>query len=124
MKLVTALIRPEKFHDVKDALEDYGIHGMTISDAAGYGIQHGHQEVYRGASYTVDLLQKLRLEILTTDGRAHEIAEVVVSAARTGSPGDGKVWIQTVEDVIRVRTGERDHEALLENPEHLGTREG
>lgn len=124
MKLVTAMIRPEKFTDVKDALEDYGIHGMTISDAAGYGTQQGHREVYRGASYTVDLLQKLRMEILTTDERAPELAQIIVAAARTGSPGDGKVWMQSVEEVVRVRTGERDVEALLENPESAGERKG
>lgn len=115
MKLITAVVRPEMFTDVKEALEEYGIHGMTISDAAGYGIQHGHREVYRGAKYTVDLLQKIRVEILTTDGRAREIVDVIVKAAHTGSQGDGKVWVQPVDEVKRVRTGEADEKALYDS---------
>ncbi|MPV49497.1 MULTISPECIES: P-II family nitrogen regulator [unclassified Pseudactinotalea] len=119
MKLITAVIRPECFPQTKEALEDFGIHGMTISDAAGYGAQHGHREdyhghreVYRGASYTVALLQKIRVEILAEDSQTPRIVQVIVDAARTEVPGDGKVWVLPVEEAVRVRTGERDDAAL------------
>ncbi len=112
MKLVTAVIKPFKLDDVKTALEAFGVHGMTVSEASGYGRQRGHTEVYRGAEYTVDLVPKVRVEILVDDGDAADVIDVVVKAAATGRIGDGKVWSVPVEAVVRVRTGERGPEAL------------
>lgn len=112
MKLVTAVIKPFKLDDVKTALEAFGVHGMTVSEASGYGRQRGHTEVYRGAEYTVDLVPKVRVEILVDDGDAADVIDVVVKAAQTGRIGDGKVWSVPVEAVVRVRTGERGPEAL------------
>ena len=112
MKLVTAIIKPFKLDDVKAALETFGVKGMTVSEASGYGRQKGHTEVYRGAEYTVDLVPKIRIEVLAEDDDAEQLIEVVVKAARTGKIGDGKVWITPVEAIIRVRTGERGTDAL------------
>jgi nitrogen regulatory protein P-II 1 len=112
MKLVTAVIKPFKLDDVKTALEAFGVHGMTVSEASGYGRQRGHTEVYRGAEYTVDLVPKVRIEVLVDDGDAADVIDVVVKAAQTGRIGDGKVWSVPVETVVRVRTGERGPEAL------------
>ena len=112
MKLVTAVVRPEKFSDVKDALESYGVQGMTVLTVHGYGRQRGHREVYRGAEYTVDLLEKVRIETVVEAAEAQEVVTVVVGAARTGEPGDGKVWVTPVEHAVRVSTGERDDVAL------------
>ncbi|GAA3681013.1 MULTISPECIES: P-II family nitrogen regulator [Yimella] len=112
MKLVTAIIKPFKLDEVKEALEAYGVAGMTISESSGYGRQRGHSEVYRGAEYTVDFVSKLRIEVLVEDMDAHSVAEVIVKSAQTGRIGDGKVWIMPVEDVVRVRTGERGEAAL------------
>ena len=112
MKLVTAIIKPFKLDDVKSALEAYGIQGMTVSEASGYGRQRGHTEVYRGAEYTVDLVPKVRLEVLVEDHDADSVIDVVVKAAQTGRIGDGKVWSIPVETVARVRTGERGPDAL------------
>jgi len=112
MKLVTAVIKPFKLDDVKTALEAFGVHGMTVSEASGYGRQRGHTEVYRGAEDTVDLVPKVRLEVLVDDGDAADVIDVVVKAAQTGRIGDGKVWSVPVETVVRVRTGERGPEAL------------
>jgi nitrogen regulatory protein P-II 1 len=112
MKLVTAVIKPHKLDEVKAALEAFGVQGLTVSEASGYGRQKGHTEVYRGAEYTVDLVPKVRVEILVDDGDAADVAEVVVKAAQTGRIGDGKVWTIPVEDVVRVRTGERGVDAL------------
>ena len=109
MKLVTAVIKPFKLEDVKNALEALGVEGLTVSEASGHGRQHGHTEVYRGAEYTVDLVPKVRVEILVSDAQADAVLDAVVSAARTGQIGDGKVW---VNQVTRVRTGERGEEAL------------
>lgn len=107
MKLVTAIIRPEKTDLIRDALESYGVQGMTISQASGYGRQRGHTQVYRGAEYTVDLLPKVRLEILVDEDTCDDILDVLISTANTGSAGDGKIWVTHVEEAIRVRTGER-----------------
>ena len=104
MKLVTAVIKPFKLDDVKNALESFGVNGITVSEASGYGRQRGHTEVYRGAEYTVDLVPKVRLEVLVDD--------VLVKSAQTGRIGDGKVWTTPVEDVARVRTGERGLDAI------------
>jgi nitrogen regulatory protein P-II 1 len=112
MKLITAIIKPIKLDDVKSALETFGVHGLTVSEASGYGRQKGHTEVYRGAEYTVDLVPKVRVEILTDDADADEVMDVVVKAAASGRIGDGKVWCTPVETVIRVRTGERGPDAL------------
>jgi nitrogen regulatory protein P-II 1 len=112
MKLITAIIKPFKLDDVKTALEAYGIQGMTVSEASGYGRQRGHTEVYRGAEYTVDLVPKVRLEVLVEDDDSESVIEVVVKSAQTGRIGDGKVWSVPVETVARVRTGERGPDAL------------
>ena len=112
MKLVTAIIKPFKLDDVKTALESFGVHGMTVSEASGYGRQRGHTEVYRGAEYTVDLVPKVRVEVLVDDDDAADVIDVVVKAAQTGRIGDGKVWAVPVDTVVRVRTGERGPEAL------------
>jgi nitrogen regulatory protein P-II 1 len=112
MKLITAVIKPFKLDDVKSALESFGVNGLTVSEASGYGRQKGHTEVYRGAEYTVDLVPKVRIEILVDDGDADDVLEVVVKAAQTGRIGDGKVWVVPVDAVVRVRTGERGADAL------------
>ncbi len=112
MKLITAIIKPFKLEDVKSALEAYGVHGMTVSEASGYGRQRGHTEVYRGAEYTVDLVPKVRLEVLVDADDADSVLEVIVKSAQTGRIGDGKVWMTPVETVVRVRTGERGSNAL------------
>lgn len=107
MKLVTAIIKPFKLDEVKDALESFGIAGVTLSETSGYGRQRGHSEVYRGAEYQVDLVPKVRLEILVEDEDALKVVDTIVESARTGRIGDGKVWVTPVDDVVRVRTGER-----------------
>ena len=112
MKLVTAIIKPHQLGDVKDALEAFGVNGMTVSEASGYGRQRGHSEVYRGAEYTVDFVPKLRLEVLVEDIDATSVVDVILKAAQTGRIGDGKVWTVPVETVARVRTGERGPDAL------------
>ena len=112
MKLITAVIKPHKLDEVKAALEAFGVQGLTVSEASGYGRQKGHTEVYRGAEYTVDLVPKVRVEVLVDDADAGDVTEVVVKAAQTGRIGDGKVWVVPVDDVVRVRTGERGVDAL------------
>ena len=112
MRLVTAIIKPFKLDDVRAALEAFGVHGMTVSEASGYGRQRGHTEVYRGAEYTVDLVPKLRIEVLVEDDDVDTVLDVVVKAAQTGRIGDGKVWAVPVDGVVRVRTGERGSAAL------------
>ena len=112
MRLVTAVIKPFKLDEVRAALTAFGVQGLTVSQASGYGRQRGHTEVYRGAEYTVDLVPKVRLEVLVDDDDLDDVVEVIVRAARTGKIGDGKVWSIPVETVIRVRTGERGQEAL------------
>jgi nitrogen regulatory protein P-II 1 len=112
MKLVTAIIKPFKLDDVKAALETLGVLGLTVSEVRGYGRQKGHTEVYRGAEYTVDLVPKVRVEVLVDDLDADKVVETVMEAARTGKIGDGKVWVASVETVVRVRTGERGADAL------------
>ncbi|MBR7742792.1 P-II family nitrogen regulator [Phycicoccus sp. BSK3Z-2] len=112
MKLVTAIIKPHQLDEVKEALEAFGIQGMTISEAQGYGRQRGHSEVYRGAEYTVDFVPKTRLEVLVDDMDSSSVLDVILKAAQTGRIGDGKVWVTPVEDIARVRTGERGVEAI------------
>ena len=112
MKLVTAIVQPHRLDDVKKALEAAGVHGMTVSEANGYGRQHGHTEVYRGAEYTIELVPKVRIEVVVDDLDAPAVVDAVVGAAHSGRIGDGKVWTVPVEEVVRVRTGERGPEAL------------
>ena len=112
MKLITAVIKPHRLDEVKAALQAFGVHGLTVTEASGYGRQRGHTEVYRGAEYTVDLVPKVRLEVLVADDDASDVIDVLVKSARTGRIGDGKVWSVPVDDVVRVRTGERGAEAL------------
>ncbi len=112
MKLITAIIKPFKLDDVKSALETFGLSGMTVSEASGFGRQGGHTEVYRGAEYTVDLIPKVRLEVLVDDSDADSVVDVIVKSAQTGRIGDGKVWVVPVDTVVRVRTGERGSQAL------------
>ena len=112
MKLVTAIIKPFKLDDVKSAVEALDIHGMTVSEASGFGRQRGHTEVYRGAEYTVELVPKVRIEIVVDDDRAGDVIDAIVGAAQTGKIGDGKVWSVPGDTVVRVRTGERGAEAL------------
>ncbi len=112
MRLVTAIIKPFKLEDVKSALEAYGIHGLTVSEASGYGRQRGHTEVYRGAEYTVDMVPKVRVEVLVEDDDASAVVDVITKGAQTGRIGDGKVWTIPVDSVVRVRTGERGPDAL------------
>ena len=112
MKLITAVIKPFKLDDVKNALESFGVHGITVTEASGYGRQKGHTEVYRGAEYTVDLVPKVRLEIVVEDGDADDVIEVITKSAQTGRIGDGKVWSVPVDTIVRVRTGERGVDAL------------
>lgn len=112
MKLITAVIQPHTLEQVKSALQSAGVRGMTVSEVSGCGRQKGHTEVYRGAAYTVDLLPKVRLEVLVSDEEATALAELVVRSAHTGTIGDGKVWVTAVEKVIRVRTGASGLDAL------------
>ena len=112
MKLVTAIVKPFVLEDVKGALEQIGVLGMTVSEVQGYGRQKGHTEVYRGAEYSVDFVPKVRVEVVADDALADKVVDAVVEAARTGKIGDGKVWITPVEALVRVRTGERDADAI------------
>lgn len=112
MKLITAIVKPFKLDDVKNAIESAGISGMTVSEASGYGRQRGHTEVYRGAEYRIDLVPKVRIELLVEDHQVDTVVELIIKAANTNRIGDGKVWISPVEDVIRVRTGERGPAAI------------
>ena len=112
MKLITAILKPAKLDDVKDALHAVGINGMTVSEASGFGRQGGHTEVYRGAEYTVNLVPKIRLEVLVDDKDVDSVLGVIVKSASTGSIGDGKVWATSVESVTRVRTGESGESAI------------
>jgi len=109
MKMVTAVIKPHKWEDVRASLEAFGVTGMTVTEASGYGRQKGHTEVYRGAEYDVALVPKLRVELVVEDADAKDI---VAKAAATGKIGDGKVWVSPVETIVRVRTGETDEAAL------------
>ena len=112
MKLVTAIVKPFVLEDVKGALEQLGVLGMTVSEVQGYGRQKGHTEVYRGAEYSVDFVPKVRVEVVADDNLADKVVDAVVEAARTGKIGDGKVWVTPVETVVRVRTGERGADAI------------
>ena len=112
MKLITAIVKPFTLEDVKTGLEQSGILGMTVSEVQGYGRQKGHTEVYRGAEYSVDFVPKVRIEVLADEGDVDRIVDAVVAAARTDKIGDGKVWVTAVEDLVRIRTGERGPDAV------------
>lgn len=112
MKLITAIVKPFKLDDVRDALKGMGVEGMTITEVQGFGRQRGQTEVYRGAEYTVNFVPKARVEVLVAEGEADRIVEGIVEAARTGKIGDGKIWITDVEGVVRIRTGEKGADAL------------
>jgi nitrogen regulatory protein PII len=112
MKLVTAIIKPHKLDEVKDALKAAGLHGMTVDEVKGFGRQGGKTEIYRGAEYVVDLLPKVKLETVVPDEIADQVAEIIVAAAATGKIGDGKVWITSVDKIIRIRTGEQGNDAV------------
>jgi nitrogen regulatory protein P-II 1 len=112
MKLITAIVKPFTLDDVRHAVEAAGVLGMTLTEVQGYGRQRGHTEVYRGAEYKVDFVPKVRVEVLVDDEFAQRVVDAIISAARTGKIGDGKVWISPVEKLVRIRTGERDHEAI------------
>ena len=112
MKLVTAVVKPFRLEDVKASLQAIGVTGLTVSEASGYGRQRGHVEVYRGAEYTVDLVQKVRIEVLAADDDVDRIVDAIVETARTGKIGDGKVWVMPVDRVVRVRTGEQGADAI------------
>ncbi len=112
MKLVTAIIKPFKLDDVKEALRGLGVQGMTVSEVQGFGRQRGHTEVYRGAEYTVDFVPKVRVEVVLDDSEAQRVVDALVTAARTDKIGDGKVWVVPVDDLVRIRTGEMGHDAL------------
>jgi len=112
MRLITAIIKPHRLEEVKTALQDVGVNGLTVSEAQGFGRQGGHTEVYRGAEYRIDFVPKVRVEVVVDDDAADEVVRALVEAARTGRIGDGKVWITPVEDLIRIRTGEQGSDAL------------
>ena len=112
MRLVTAIVKPFKLDDVKQTLHDLGVAGMTVSEVQGHGRQRGHTEVYRGAEYVVDFVPKVRLEVVVADDVVQSVVDAIVVAARTGQIGDGKVWTTAVDDLVRIRTGERGPDAL------------
>jgi nitrogen regulatory protein P-II 1 len=112
VKLITAVVKPFKLDEVREALEAVGVHGMTVTDVQGFGRQRGHTEVYRGAEYEVAFVPKIRLEVLADDADANDIVDAIVEAARTDKIGDGKIWVTPVETAVRIRTGERGADAL------------
>lgn len=112
MKLVVAVVKPFKLDEVKDALRDIGVQGLTVSEVQGYGRQRGHTEVYRGAEYTVDLVPKVRIEVLVPDAARAAVVDAIARSARTGRIGDGKIWVLDVEEAVRIRTGERGEDAI------------
>jgi nitrogen regulatory protein P-II 1 len=112
MKLVTAILKPFKLDDVKAALQQAGVHGMTVSEVQGFGRQRGHTEVYRGQEYTIDFVPKIRIEVLATDDQVETVVSAIVESARTDKIGDGKIWVSTVDNVVRIRTGERGTDAI------------
>ena len=112
MKLITAIIKPFKLDDVREALSEIGVQGLTVTEVKGFGRQKGHTELYRGAEYVVDFLPKIKLEVAVPDEMAEKVAQTIVAAANTGRIGDGKIFILPMEDVIRIRTGERGPDAV------------
>ena len=112
MKRIEAVIKPFKLEDVKDALAEAGITGMTVSDVKGYGRQQGHSELYRGAEYVVDFIPKIKLDLVVSTDNVDNTIEIIANAAKTGKIGDGKIFVSSVEKVVRIRTGEEDEEAI------------
>lgn len=112
MKLVTAIVKPYKLDDVKAAVKEFGVQGLTISEVQGFGRQRGHTEVYRGAEYTIDFVPKVKIEILVEDADVDAVCERIVASARTGKIGDGKVWVMPIDTALRIRTGEAGADAL------------
>jgi nitrogen regulatory protein PII len=112
MKLITAIIKPFKLDDVKEALKGAGVEGITVTEVRGFGRQGGHTEIYRGAEYKIDFVPKVKLEIVVVDDRVDAVVDAITEAAITGKIGDGKVWLTDVESVVRIRTGERDADAV------------
>ncbi|MHB8262597.1 MAG: P-II family nitrogen regulator [Acidimicrobiales bacterium] len=112
MKTIVAVVKPFKLEDVKDALQAAGVMGMTVTEAQGFGRQRGHTEVYRGAEYEVDFMPKIRLEVVVDDALVDRVVELIVDSARTGKIGDGKVWVCPIDEIVRVRTGERGPDAI------------
>ena len=112
MKLIKAIIKPFKLEEVKDALAEVGVEGMTVSEVKGFGRQKGHTEIYRGSEYTVDFLPKVKIEIAVTDEAVSKVVDTIVSAAQTGKIGDGKVFVLPIEEAVRIRTGEKGDEAV------------
>ena len=112
MKKIEAVIKPFKLDEVKDALQELGLHGMTVVEAKGFGRQRGHTELYRGAEYVVDFLPKLKIEIIVSDDMAEEAISVITKTAQTGKIGDGKIFLSTIDDIVRIRTGERGNSAV------------
>ena len=112
MKVVVAIVKPFKLDDVKEALKTAGVQGLTLTEVQGFGRQGGHTETYRGAEYTIDLVPKMRLEIVVDDSQVADVVDTIVASARTGKIGDGKVWVVPAEDIVRIRTGERGKDAL------------
>jgi nitrogen regulatory protein PII len=112
VKLITAIVKPFKLDEVKEALKGADVNGMTVSEVQGFGRQAGHTEVYRGTEYKIDFVPKTRIDLIVDDGDVDRILDLITAAARTGKIGDGKVWVTPIENLIRVRTGERDHDAL------------
>ena len=112
MKLVTAIIKPFKLDDVREVLTEIGVQGMTVTEIKGFGRQKGHTELYRGAEYVVDFLPKIKLEVGVSDGKVEEVVSSIIKAAATGKIGDGKIFVSTLEQAVRIRTGESDDEAL------------
>lgn len=112
MKKIEAVIKPFKLDEVKEALQEIGVQGMTVTEAKGYGRQKGHTELYRGAEYVIDFLPKIKLEVVVDDDMAERVVDAIAAAARSGKIGDGKIFVSPVEDALRIRTGERSHAAL------------
>ena len=112
MRAIVAIIKPHKLDDVAEALHDAGVQGMTITEVRGHGRQRGHTEIYRGAEYEVEFIPKLRLDVVVEDGDADKVADAIVASGQTGKIGDGKIWIGPLDEVIRIRTGERGYEAI------------
>ncbi len=112
MKLVVAVVKPFKLDEVKEALREIGVHGLTMTDVEGFGRQRGHTEVYRGAEYQVDFVPKVKVEVVTSDDQVQGVVDAIMKAARTGKIGDGKIWVLPAEQVVRIRTGEMGPDAL------------
>ena len=112
MKWITAVIKPFTLDDVREALAEVGVQGMTVTEVKGFGRQHGHTELYRGAEYVVDFLPKVKLEVVVPDGQAERVVEAIAAAAATGRIGDGKIFVSPIETALRIRTGERDDDAI------------